>query len=170
MFADLGAWRSQRRSYPLRRPPPPRHGETRNFLSLILELRPLNYSTSETPCRAHIHQRSDKASLGAKAGRAHHTIILRSMLPEKKDAPGPFSRHRTISEWPAREARMPRRENPGILHSFSALSWHAVTRTCSSPGSFSTRRDVIPDDSPCCRKKGRGCSSRLRGKAGPRDR
>ena len=58
-------------------------------------------------------------------------MTVRSMEPEKKELPGPLAKQRTTSEWPARDARMPRFSKPGILHILSAQSLHAVTSTCT---------------------------------------
>ena len=76
------------------------------------------------------------------------TMMVLSMAPVKKEFPGPRAMQRVKSEWPTRDARMPRLSNVGIIHNFSALSSHAVISTDDSPcevTSGTTIIDVMPD-------------------------
>ena len=63
-----------------------------------------------------------------------------------------------MSEWPTRAARMPRFSKPGMRHSLSAQSLHAVTSTGSPgapslPASLVRSSAVMPDGWLCLEVK-----------------
>ena len=63
-----------------------------------------------------------------------------------------------MSEWPTRAARMPRFSKPGMRHSLSAQSLHAVTSTGSPaepslPASLVRSSAVMPDGWLCLETK-----------------
>eukprot|EP00964_Phaeocystis_antarctica_P109815 scaffold74229_cov36-Phaeocystis_antarctica.AAC.2 len=69
-----------------------------------------------------------------------------------------LARQRTMSEWPTRAARMPRFSKPGMRHSLSAQSLHAVTSTGSPgapslPASLVRSSAVMPDGWLCLEVK-----------------